>query len=80
MGLFFFTPIIYSVSIVPPEVVPLLKINPMYHMVEGYRLALLSGEFLPLPDFLYFALVSIVIFGIGGVFFRKLKPWFAEVL
>jgi len=80
MGWFFFTPIIYSPAIVPGKAILIMKINPMYHMVEGYRLALLTGHALPWTDFLYLAVSSFVVFGIGGVCFRRLKPWFAEVL
>lgn len=78
MGWLFFTPIFYSPSFVPPKYLFLLKLNPVYHLVEGYRLALLTGRALPAGDFLYFAAVSVVTFGLGGMFFRKLKPWFAE--
>jgi len=78
MGWLFFTPIFYSPSFVPPKYLFILKLNPIYHLVEGYRLALLTGRALPAADFLYFAVVSVVTFGLGGMFFRKLKPWFAE--
>lgn len=80
MGLFFFTPIFYSPSIVPGMALTVLKLNPMYHMVEGYRLALLAGKSLPIGDIAYLAVVSCLTFGVGGIFFRKLKPEFAEVL
>jgi ABC-type polysaccharide/polyol phosphate export permease len=78
MGWLFFTPIFYSPGFVPEKYLFIMKLNPMYHMVEGYRLALLTGRALPPADFIYFAAVSVVTFGAGGMFFRKLKPWFAE--
>lgn len=80
MGLFFFTPIFYSPGIIPAKVLPLLKLNPMYHMVEGYRLAVLAGKALPISDITYLAVISFITFAVGGVFFRRLKPGFAEVL
>ncbi len=80
MGWFFLTPVFYSPGIVPKRFAIFMKLNPLYHFVEGYRLALLSGRMLPWGDFTYFAAISILSFGAGGVFFRKLKPWFAEVL
>lgn len=80
MGLFFFTPVFYSASIVPAEFQFLMKLNPMYHVVEGYRLALLAGTMLPATGLAYLAGVAVVTFAIGGVFFRRVKPWFAEVL
>ena len=80
MGLFFFIPIVYPPSLIPPRMLPFMKINPMYHMVEGYRYALLADRFLPLGDILNLAGTCVVTFALGGIFFRKLKPGFAEVL
>ncbi len=80
LGLFFFTPIFYSPEIVPPNMLVFLKLNPMFHMVDGYRLLLLAGKIPSAGDFLFLALISTFTFGLGGVFFRKLKPGFAEVL
>ena len=80
MAWFFFTPIFYSPSIIPEAALPFIRLNPMYHVVVGYRYAILAGKFLPWRDFLYLAVVSFATFGIGGIVFRKLKPGFAEVL
>jgi ABC-type polysaccharide/polyol phosphate export permease len=77
---FFFTPIFYSTTIIPPKILPLIKLNPIYHVIDGYRYALLAGEFPPLGNFLYLAFISLLIFGLGGIVFRKLKPGFAEIL
>ena len=80
LGWFFFTPIFYSPSIVPESILPVFKLNPMYHFVFGYRYALLVGKMLPWQDFVYLAGISFLTFGLGGIIFRKLKPSFAEVL
>jgi ABC-type polysaccharide/polyol phosphate export permease len=80
MGWFFSTPVVYSPGIVPSKLLVFLKINPLYYMVEGYRLALLSGRLLPLHDIIYLGGISFLTLAAGGVFYRKLKPWFAEVL
>lgn len=77
---FFATPVFYTPGIVPASFLPILKLNPMYQATEGYRLALLAGMPLSTIDFAYLAGISCVVFAIGGIFFRKLKPWFAEVL
>jgi lipopolysaccharide transport system permease protein len=79
-GMFFFTPIFYSPSIVPSKVLFIMKLNPVYHIIEGYRLAVLAGRPIPIMDFAYLAITSLVILGIGGMTFRKLKPEFAEVM
>lgn len=79
-GLFFFTPIFYSPSIVPSKVLFIMKLNPLYHVIEGYRLAVLAGKALPMLHFCYLGFISLIVLGVGGVLFRKLKPEFAEVL
>ena len=80
IGWFFFTPIFYSASRIPPKLVPLLRLNPMYDVVEGYRYVLLAGKFPPIENLVCLILVSFITFGVGGVIFRRLKPGFAEVL
>jgi ABC-type polysaccharide/polyol phosphate export permease len=79
-GLFFFTPICYAPSIVPAKILFIMKLNPLYHVIDGYRLACLAGKVLPLSGFAYLGLSSVVIAAVGGILFRKLKPEFAEVM
>ncbi|OPX93189.1 MAG: Teichoic acid translocation permease protein TagG [Syntrophorhabdus sp. PtaU1.Bin002] len=79
-GMFFFTPIFYSPTIVPPKALLIMKLNPMYHVIEGYRLAVLAGKSIPAADFAYLVIASLFILGMGGLMFRKLKPEFAEVM
>jgi ABC-type polysaccharide/polyol phosphate export permease len=79
-GMFFFTPICYSPSMVPAKILFVMKLNPFYHVIEGYRLACLAGKPLPVLDMAYLGISSILIAGVGGMFFRKLKPEFAEVM
>lgn len=80
MAGFFFTPIFYPTSNIPASVQWILKLNPMFHMVEGYRLTILAGRPPVINGLIYLAAVSAVTFAIGGIFFRRLKPGFAEVL
>jgi ABC-type polysaccharide/polyol phosphate export permease len=80
MGWMFFTPIFYSSAIIPENILPYIKLNPLYHMVEGYRYAILGGKILPAIDIASMAFVSLLTFGLGGMLFRRLKPGFAEVL
>jgi len=80
MAWMFLTPIFYSTHIIPPDVLPLFRLNPMYQVVMGYRYAILAGRMLPAGDFLYLIFVSFFTFALGGILFRRLKPGFAEVL
>ena len=80
MAWMFLTPIFYSASIFPAQILPLVKLNPLYHMVEGYRYAILTGKLLPAADIATLAIVSFLTFALGGLLFRRLKPGFGEVL
>ncbi|MBI5885209.1 MAG: ABC transporter permease [Deltaproteobacteria bacterium] len=80
MAGFFFTPIFYPASRIPAAVLWIFKLNPMFHVVEGYRLTMLAGRPPVVNGLIYLAVVSVVTFAMGGIFFRRLKPGFAEVL
>ena len=60
----------------------LLKVNPMYYVVAGYRNALVDKQwFWEHPwQTLYFWAVTIVLFVFGARLFKKLKVHFADVL
>ena len=76
----FLTPIFYPVSIIPAKMMPVVRLNPLYHMVEGYRFAILTGKPLAAIDVATMAAVAVLTFGLGGLLFRRLKPGFGEVL
>lgn len=77
---FYYTPIFYPISVIPEKYRLILKLNPMYHVVEGYRNSLIVGRY-PEPYHLaYLAICSITIFGLGGLLYKRLKPAFADVL
>ena len=63
----------------------LIKLNPITYIVEGYRTTLTKNLWFWeldgfLQDTIYFWLVTVVIFIIGYIVFKKLKPHFADVL
>ncbi|HRY29847.1 MAG TPA: ABC transporter permease [Elusimicrobiota bacterium] len=77
---FYLTPVIYPQNAIPSKYLFWLKLNPMYHAVDGYRMALL-GRVLPDTAGLLFLIASALsAFLIGGLLFKKLKPSFADVL
>lgn len=60
----------------------LFKLNPVYYIVNGYRISLFGNTWF-WQDFystVYFWIVTVVIFGIGCLVFKKLKPHFADIL
>jgi len=79
---FWATPIFWDIQIMPPAVQMVLKLNPMFYVVQGYRESFIY--FLPFwyhpYQTLYFWTVTVVIFVGGALIFRRLKPQFADVL
>jgi lipopolysaccharide transport system permease protein len=77
---FFFTPILYTMDRVPKGFRLYAQLNPMAVIVTGYRSSLLD---LAQPAREQVALVlaaSAAVFVAGGVFFRRAKPVFPDVL
>lgn len=79
---FFLTPIIWNVKILPAKYVPILKLNPMFYIVEGYRDCFLNK--IPfwekLWDTLYFWGFTFGFLLLGMLVFKKLRPHFADVI
>lgn len=65
-----------------PWVGTLLKINPLYYIVAGYRDSMLTGDwFYRRPGLtVYFWIVTMALFMLGLHFFKKLRPHFSDVL
>ncbi len=76
----FLTPIFYPRSVVPEPLQKWFDLNPMLHVVEGYRMAMLGKTEFDPWGFLYLVIVTMCALGIGATVFRRLKPSFAEVL
>ena len=80
------TPIMWNMSAMAKNlssrVLFLLKLNPMYYVVRGYRDTMIGGTFVweHIPSTLYFWGVTIGIFLIGKTVFKRLRPHFADVL
>jgi lipopolysaccharide transport system permease protein len=77
---FWFTPIFYSTNRFPPKLLFLIRFNPLAHVVAGYRDCLLR---MCMPDrsvLIILAVASVAVFAAGGLFFRKTKREFVDVL
>jgi lipopolysaccharide transport system permease protein/teichoic acid transport system permease protein len=79
---FWATPIFWDLSIMPEKVQSILKLNPMFYIVQGYRESFLY--FVPFWHHwemtLYFWGVTLFIFALGATIFLRLRPHFADVL
>jgi lipopolysaccharide transport system permease protein len=76
---FYASPIIYPVSMVPPNLQTLYFLNPMAGILESYR-AVLLHQTLPGPYLLQAALVSLIILIFGYWFFKKVEFLFADIV
>jgi ABC-type polysaccharide/polyol phosphate export permease len=79
---FWLTPIVWNYEVLSPQLQELFKINPAFYIVQGFRDALVYKNWFwerPLST-LYFWIVTVFIFYVGKIIFRRLKPHFADVL
>ncbi|MCR8745457.1 ABC transporter permease [Romboutsia lituseburensis] len=76
------TPIMWSYDMIAPQYQWILKLNPMYYICQGYRDTLIEHVWFwnRYNQTIYFWVVVVVLFGIGFVLFKKLKPHFSDVL
>ena len=76
------TPIMWDFGAISEGWGKLLKLNPMVYIVNGYRDAIYGDSWF-FEDFfstMYFWIITVVLFGLGGLIFKKLKVYFADVL
>lgn len=76
------TPIMWSYEMIPNQFQWILKLNPMYYIVEGYRDSLINKVWFweRFNMTIYFWIVCIGVFSVGTLIFKKLKVHFADVL
>ena len=79
---FWGTPIFWSLNMLPEKYHVFMKLNPVYYLTEGYRDSFINKIwFWEHPgQTLYFWAISSIIFVLGAVLFRRLRPHFADVL
>ncbi len=76
------TPILWDINKMDGSWVVALKINPLVYIVNGYRSSIYEKQWF-FEDFystMYFWIVTVVLFGIGALVFKRLKVHFADVL
>jgi lipopolysaccharide transport system permease protein len=79
-GWLFATPVIYATADVPQRWRPLLALNPMTGVIEGFRWALLgSGEF-PLAMVAGSTALVLALLATGLLYFRRMERTFADVI
>jgi len=76
------TPILWDVNGLSNTVQMIVKINPLVYIVNGYRSAIFEKTWF-WQDFystMYFWIVTVVVFGVGALVFKRLKVHFSDVL
>lgn len=76
----FATPIVYPLTILPKQWRPLLGLNPMTGVVEGFRAALLHTGSDVAPTIAVSALASVVLLVGGLLYFQRAERGFADVV
>ena len=76
------TPIAWNVDIVPHNFLFIIKMNPLFYIVEGYRESIIGGVWFwhKYNQTLYFWILTGVMLIFGSVVFNRLRPHFADVL
>lgn len=76
------TPIAWDLDNFSPSIQRMLKLNPFYYLVEGYRDAILGRKWLTdRPELgIYFWTITLIILFVGIYFYTKLKPHFADTV
>lgn len=69
----FISPILYPLALIPEDLRPLYHWNPLAHLVEAYRLALLQGQF-DLERLAALLLVSSTFLLVAYLLFQSLMP------
>ncbi|MBJ6751572.1 ABC transporter permease [Geomonas anaerohicana] len=80
---FWMTPIFWSTKNLSNHTLNLIKLNPIYYIVEGYRESFIYKTWFWQSHYmltLYFWCVTGFFFVIGGLIFRRLRPHFADVI
>lgn len=80
------TPIMWNIDTIGPSLpgwaLTLLKLNPLYYIVMGYRDAMMNKMWFwqRFDMTFYFWAVTMIVFGIGTFLFNRLKVHFADIL
>ncbi|WP_166259492.1 ABC transporter permease [Marinobacter salicampi] len=77
--LMYAAPVVYPTSMIPERFQLLYALNPMVGVIEGFRAALLGTRDMPWDFIAIGAVVSVVLFASGVMYFRRKEHVFADV-
>ncbi|NMB81992.1 MAG: ABC transporter permease, partial [Ignavibacteria bacterium] len=76
----YLTPIAYPPEIMPAKIATFFNLNPMTPIINSYRNVILYGVLPPWQSFLYSIIVSVVVFSVGFLIFKRLSENFADII
>ena len=76
----FATPIIYPISMLPDKYKMLVALNPLTGIIEAFRSTVIPNKQIDLWLLLFSVTVSILLFIIGLIYFRKTEKVFADIV
>ena len=76
------TPILWNLNTLSPKLRIFFKLNPMNYIVEGYRDSLIDKVWFweNFYSTSYFWILTMCMFALGAIVFKRLKVHFADVL
>ena len=79
---FWATPIFWSMDMIPQKHQWILKINPAFYIVDGYRNTFINGAWFWQDSnlALYYFGLTFVCLALGALVFKRLRPHFGDVL
>ncbi len=79
---FWLTPIFWMIGMVPERFQWLVKLNPLYYIIQGYRDSMIDHVWFWERGMMsiYFWIVTLGMLWLGFSTFRRLRPHFADVL
>ncbi|MBE3606331.1 ABC transporter permease [Campylobacter sp. RM13119] len=79
---FWATPIFWSTEMVPEKYQWILRLNPAFYIVDGYRNTFIKGSWFweDQSIMLYYFGLTIFCLGFGAIVFKRLRPHFGDVL
>ena len=79
---FWATPIFWNLNTVPEQYRWILKLNPAFYIVNGYRDTFINHKWFwqDLNEMIYFLIISFFIFILGAIIFKRLRPHLGDVI
>lgn len=79
---FWATPIFWSINMIPQKYQWILKLNPAFYIVDGYRNTFINGSWFWEHQniMLYYFALTLFCLGLGAIVFKRLRPHFGDVL